>query len=77
MTEAAIFTAAGCRAIASQKLAQAAHDHRHRRRLINAAEAWLFLASKLSAEDTAFSIHGVVKKSRTKKHTRGNATSTS
>jgi hypothetical protein len=45
-----MFTAAECRSIANQKLAQAEHDDRHRRRLINAAEAWLFLAYRLSGE---------------------------
>ena len=32
---------------AEQKLAQAERDERHRKRLITAAEAWLFLASQL------------------------------
>src|ERR1700681_2928721 len=44
---------AQCRTIAEQKLAQAEHDDRHRRRLIAAAQAWLFLASKLSEEEPA------------------------
>jgi hypothetical protein len=43
-----MFTAAECRAIAKKKLAQAENDDRHRQRLINAAEAWLFLANRLS-----------------------------
>jgi hypothetical protein len=42
-----MFTSAECRAYAEQKLAQADHDGRHRRRLLIAAEAWLFLASQL------------------------------
>jgi hypothetical protein len=42
-----MFTSAECRAHAEQKLAQAEHDQRHRRRLITAAEAWLFLSSQL------------------------------
>ena len=42
-----MFTSAECRAHAEQKLAQAEHDQRHRRRLITAAEAWLNLASLL------------------------------
>jgi hypothetical protein len=53
-----MFTAAECRSIANQKLAQAEHDDRHRRRLTAAAEAWLFLAYKLSGEDTALSTQG-------------------
>jgi hypothetical protein len=72
-----MFTAAECRSIANQKLAQAEHDDRHRRRLTAAAEAWLFLAYKLSGEDTALSTQGAVKKSRSKKRERGNAASTS
>jgi hypothetical protein len=42
-----MFTAFECRAIALQKLAQAKHDKRHRRKLASAAEAWLFLARRL------------------------------
>ena len=42
-----MFTAAECRAIALQKIAQARHDKRHRRKLTSAAEAWLFLALRL------------------------------
>jgi hypothetical protein len=53
-----MFTPAQCRAIAEQKLAQAEKDDRHRRRLINAAEAWFFLAARLSGEDTALSNAG-------------------
>jgi hypothetical protein len=51
VTEVAVFTRVQCRTIAEQKLAQAEHDDRHRRRLITAAQAWLFLASKLSEEE--------------------------
>jgi hypothetical protein len=46
-----VFTWAQCRTIAEQKLAQAEHDDRHRRRLTTAAQAWLFLASRLSEEE--------------------------
>jgi hypothetical protein len=42
-----MFTAFECRAIALQKIAQAKHDKRHRRKLTSAAEAWLFLARRL------------------------------
>jgi len=45
-----MFTSAECRAIAERKRVQAEHDHRHRRRHITAAEAWLFLAGKLGGE---------------------------
>ena len=33
--------------MAEEKLAEADRDNRHRRRLITAAEGWLFLASQL------------------------------
>jgi hypothetical protein len=75
--EAAMFTAAECRAIAKQKLTLAEHDDRHRRRLTYAAEAWLFLANRLSGEETAFSNRNVVKKIGSKKRERGNAASAS
>ena len=42
-----MFTSAECRAKAEEKLAQAERDHRHSRRLIDAAEAWLFLAGQI------------------------------
>jgi hypothetical protein len=72
-----MFTAAECRANAEKKLAQAEHDNHHRRRLINAAEAWLFLAYRLSGEDTALSTRSVVKKTCSKKCPIENAASTS
>jgi hypothetical protein len=67
VTEGVVLSAAECRAIAKQKLAQAAHDDRHRRRLTYAAEAWLLLASKLSGEVTAFSTDGIATKSHSKR----------
>jgi hypothetical protein len=52
-----MLTSAECRAQAEAKLAQAKHDDRHRKRLIVAAEAWLFLASQLRrVEATAATI---------------------
>lgn len=39
-----MFSAAECRLIALQKIAQAERDKRNRRTLTSAAEAWLFLA---------------------------------
>jgi len=45
-------TSAECRTLAEEKLAEADRDVRHRRRLITAAEGWLFLASQLSLEKT-------------------------
>jgi hypothetical protein len=42
-----MYTSGECRAQAEEKLAQAQHDDRNRKRLIAAAEAWLFLASQL------------------------------
>ena len=40
-------TSAECRTLAEEKLAEADRDVRHRRRLITAAEGWIFLASQL------------------------------
>jgi hypothetical protein len=40
-------TSAECRTMAEKKLAEADRDNRHRKRLITAAEGWLFLASQL------------------------------
>ena len=50
----AMLTSAECRAQAEQKLAQAEIDDRHRKRLIVAAEDWLFLASQLRRAERAF-----------------------
>ena len=41
-----IFTSAECRARAEQKLAEAEQDKRRSRKLVAAATAWLYLASK-------------------------------
>ena len=48
-----MYTSAECRAQVEQKLAQAERDERHRKRLITAAEAWLFLASQLRRVEAA------------------------
>jgi hypothetical protein len=40
-------TSAECRTLAAEKLAEADRDERHRKRLITAAEGWLFLAGQL------------------------------
>jgi hypothetical protein len=42
-----MLTSAECRVQAEQKLAQAELDDRHRKRLITAADGWLFLASQM------------------------------
>ena len=42
-----MYTSAECRAHAEEKLALASRDNRNRKRLIVAAEAWLFLAGQL------------------------------
>ena len=49
-----MYTSAECRAQVEQKLAQAERDERHRKRLITAAEAWLFLASQLRRVEAPF-----------------------
>jgi hypothetical protein len=43
--------AAECRAKAQEKIRQATQDKRHRRKLLSAAEAWLFLAERLDELD--------------------------
>jgi len=43
-----------CRAIAEQKLAEAGRDERHYKRLIDAAEGWLFLAGQLRRLEKSF-----------------------
>jgi len=42
-----MFTKAECIAKANEKLAQAEHESRNRRKLQKAAEAWLLLAGRL------------------------------
>jgi hypothetical protein len=62
-----MYTSAECRAYAEEKLAQAARDDQHRNRLIVAAEAWLFLASKLRRVETSFATkknYGVVDRAK-------------
>jgi hypothetical protein len=61
-----MFTSAECRAQAEQKLAQADHDDRHRKRLITAAEGWHFLASQLRRLEVAFENDEVVPERRPK-----------
>ena len=46
-----MITAAECRAKAKEKITQATQDKRHRRKLLSAAEAWLFLADRLDESD--------------------------
>ena len=48
------FTSVECRAQAEEKLAQAERDDKHRKRLIAAAEGWLFLASQLRQVEADF-----------------------
>jgi len=54
-------TSTECRAIAEKKLAEAGHDEQHRKRLINAAEGWLFLAGQLRRLEKSFGDDGVEK----------------
>jgi hypothetical protein len=51
-----MFTSAECRARAEQKLKQAECDTRHRKRLIEAAQAWLFLAGQERRMEANFKI---------------------
>jgi hypothetical protein len=52
-----MLTSAECRANAEAKLAEAERDERHRRRLITAAEAWLFLAGEMKRAEAMFAEH--------------------
>ena len=54
-----MFTAAECRAKALEKIMQAKQDKRHRRKLISAAEAWLFLADRLDQLDRFDAAYGI------------------
>ena len=65
--EILVFTSAECRAQAEQKLAQAQRDDRNRKRLIAAAEAWLFLASQIRPAKAAFPDDEAVAKRRAKR----------
>jgi hypothetical protein len=46
---------------AEKKLAEAGRDEQHRKRLINAAEGWLFLAGQLRRLELSFRHDGVEK----------------
>jgi hypothetical protein len=64
-----MFTSAECRARAEEKLAQAKRDNRHRLRLLNAAQAWLLLASQTRQLEAA---NGVATNRRSKSRANGN-----
>ena len=67
-----MYTSAECRVQAEEKLAQAERDERHRKRLITAAEAWLFLASQLRRVEAAFQNDETVTKRRSKDRMKAN-----
>lgn len=52
----AMWTSVECRARAEQKLMQAELDTRHRRRLLDAAQAWLILASRTRRLEAALEL---------------------
>jgi hypothetical protein len=52
--ECEMYTSAECRAHAEEKLAQAERDDQNRKRLIAAAEGWLFLAGQMNRIEAAF-----------------------
>jgi hypothetical protein len=54
-------TSTECCAIAERKLAEAGHDELHRKRLVNAAEGWLFLAGQLRRIEKSFGDEGFEK----------------
>jgi hypothetical protein len=68
-----MLTSAECRVQAEQKLAQAERDERHRKRLITAAEAWLFLASQLRRTEAAFPNDETVATRHSKGRAKANA----
>jgi hypothetical protein len=68
-----MLTSAECRVQAEQKLAQAQRDDRNRKRLIVAAEAWLFLASQLRPAEAAFGHDDIGTKKRSKGRVKTNA----
>jgi hypothetical protein len=43
-----VFTSAECRAHAEQKLAQAKREPQNQKRLLTAAQGWLFLAGQMT-----------------------------
>ena len=59
-----MFTSHECLAHAEQKLAQAGHDGRNRKRLVTAAEGWLFLASQMRRLEVSFEIEETAPKRR-------------
>jgi hypothetical protein len=59
--------------MAEQKLAQAEGDDQHRRRIITAAEAWLFLASKLREAEASFPTDEPVTTRRSKSRVKAKA----
>jgi hypothetical protein len=48
-----MYTSAECRVHAEEKLAQAERDPQKRRRLMTAAEGWLFLAGQMTRLEKA------------------------
>jgi hypothetical protein len=64
-----MFTAAECRAKALEKITRAGLDKRRRRSLLDAADAWLLLASRLEAAGDA-AIDDPVARRQNNKHAR-------
>ena len=53
MEDGTMFTIAECKAKAAEKMALAEREPHHRRKLLNAAKAWLILASKIEEDAKA------------------------
>jgi hypothetical protein len=66
-----MLTSAECRANAEAKLAEAEQDERHRRRLITAAEGWLFLAGEMKRAEAMFAVHEFDANKRLRRSSRG------
>jgi hypothetical protein len=72
-TGKALLTSAACRKRAEQKLALAESDPRHYRRLINAAQSWLLLASGIRQLERKRSARAAANRRRTQ-HAASRAT---
>ena len=62
-----MFSSAECQAHAEEKLLEANNDPRHRRRLLTAAEAWLYLAAQIRSAEPPLTTGEIVAKVRSKR----------
>jgi hypothetical protein len=69
----AMFTSVECQSQAEEKLAQAELDERNRRRLITAAQAWIYLARQMRRVEASSTNGEVVTKRRSKSRMKAKA----